>query len=211
MSLNYKQKYLKYKLKYLTTKKLYGGMVPIDNPKYPNPRFQEVMIDTNNIHVESNKIGMFYTNDLKEELSKKIEEEIEEKKRDLLKNYHVINNKTFDYKNLEDIANLLIDIYYDGAEHNDNKIKNYLINYCEKEHSDLHIDNVKKLKEIAIEYLDCISTKFMEDKQPEIEHSAIEGIQQEIDRLAIEGIQPEIEHSAIEDIQQEVDRLAIKD
>ena len=36
--MNYKQKYLKYKLKYLTAKKLYGGMnrTPIPPSKQPN-------------------------------------------------------------------------------------------------------------------------------------------------------------------------------
>lgn len=160
MVLNYKQKYLKYKLKYLTTKKLYGGMVPTDNP---GDHFKRIMEDKSNISVEFRSIGAFHTNLLKEELSKNIKNIIEEEKRDFLKNNQVINNKTFDYTDLHgDIANLLIDIYYDGNAENGNKIKNYLKNYCGKKDSDLIINNVDDFIKIAIEYLNCVSTNFME-------------------------------------------------
>ena len=168
MSLNYKQKYLKYKLKYLTTKKLYGGMfsthensVFFQNFMREKQHFKRIMNDPSNKIIEIGKLGAFETYKLKSDLSKTIKTKIEQNKIDVLKDNPVINNKTFNYEDLHgDIANLLVDIYYD-VKKNGNEVKNVLEDCFKKDLGNIEIIGIEGLILITIDYLNCVLINFL--------------------------------------------------
>ena len=62
LEMNYKKKYLKYKLKYLTAKKIYGGSIPIDMVSLQNIEIEQIKKNRQTLNIKYNELEIEYNN-----------------------------------------------------------------------------------------------------------------------------------------------------
>lgn len=152
MSLNYKQKYLKYKLKYLTTKKLYGGMnTPLNYDL--NGDFRNAMKAEGNVRMELPKLNNAVIDSLT--LKTMLRDSINNIGPDFVQDVIKKNLNTEDLGPDGQITTLLIDIYY-----GEKKTKDYLKDYCGKTDLDLVPNSVDDLIRIATEFVKCLARRY---------------------------------------------------